>query len=243
MASIDPAISFDRAAEAYEAHRPTYPDAVLDLLPLDSGATVLDLGAGTGKLTRVLARRYAHVIAVEPLDGMRSILEQVVPEADSHGGKAEAIPAADASVDGVFAGQSFHWFRNDEAVAEIARVLRPGGVFCALWNSNREPSPLPKDYRDYIAVLHAPRLAAVQSGPTLQEVLGRGPFGPVQEAIVEHEQTQDREGVLGYASSVSWIASLADDERAQVMGRLDELLPKGPFTFPLKTEVFWAVRT
>ncbi len=240
--AVDPARSFDRAAEAYEEHRPGYPPELLDLLPLDGAATVLDLGAGTGKLTRILVERYAHVIAVEPLDNMRAILERVVPQAEPRPGTAEAIPLEDGSVDAVFAGQAFHWFRNDDAVAEIARVLRPGGLVCAVWNRPDEPSPLPQDYRDYIAVLHEPRLKAIQEGPTLADVLGRGGFGPLQEAAVQHEQTLDRDGVLGNASSVSWIASLADNRRAEVMRDLDELLPEGPFTFPLKCEVFKAVR-
>ena len=83
---VEQARSFDRAAEEYERTRPDYPDAVLDVLPLASEATVVDVGAGTGKLTRVLARRYARVLAVEPLDGMRAILEQVVPAAESLAG-------------------------------------------------------------------------------------------------------------------------------------------------------------
>ena len=134
MASIDPARSFDRSAEEYEATRPSYPDEALDVVPVPVEATVLDVGAGTGKLTRVLARRYARVIAVEPLDGMRAILERVVPEAEARPGRAEEIPLPDASVDAVFAAQAFHWFANDAALAEIARVLRPEGVFCLVWN-------------------------------------------------------------------------------------------------------------
>src|SRR4051794_1977829 len=145
---IDPARSFDRAADEYERTRPEYPDAVLELLPLGDDAEVLDLGAGTGKLTRVLARRYHRVVAVEPLDGMRAILARVVPEAEALAGRAEEIPLPDAEVDAVFAGQAFHWFANEDALAEIARVLRPGGLFCLVWNSGDEsrPSPLPADY-------------------------------------------------------------------------------------------------
>ena len=243
MASIDPARSFDRAAEAYEATRPTYPAALLDRLPLPADATVLDLGAGTGKLTRTLVSHYAHVIAVEPLDGMRAILEAVVPEAEAHAGTAEQIPLADASVDGVFAGQAFHWFRNEDAVAEIARVLRPGGVVCAVWNRSEDPSPLPEAYNAYLAKLQAPSLEALQSGPSVEELFGRGPFGPVHESVVFHEQTQTREGVLGHASSVSWIASKPDDERATIMRDLDALLTDGPFVFPMRAEFIWAVRT
>lgn len=240
---LDPAQSFDRAAEAYEATRSTYPEEILDLLPLTAEATVLDLGAGTGKLTRTLVTRYARVIAVEPLDNMRAILERVVPEAESHAGTAEQIPLADASVDGVFAGQAFHWFKNDEAVAEIARVLRPGGVLCAVWNSGEEGSNIPKAYDDYLARLQAPSLERVRSGPTVAELLGRAPFGPAHEEKVHHEVTRDRDAQLGLASSVSWIASRPDDERAQIMRDLDALLPAGPFTMPMVAELFWAVRT
>jgi len=146
LESIEPARSFDRAAVEYEQARPGYPEGVLDLLPLEANATVLDLGAGTGKLTRVLTSRYARVIAVEPLDGMRAILERVVPAAESLAGTAEAIPLPDASVDAVFAAQAFHWFANDDAIAEIARVLRPAGVLCVIWNESVAPSPLPEPY-------------------------------------------------------------------------------------------------
>jgi SAM-dependent methyltransferase len=239
---IDPARSFDRAAVEYELARPGYPAAALDELPLGADAQVLDLGAGTGKLTRVLAARYRRVAAVEPLDGMRAILEQVVPAAESLAGSAESIPLPDASVDGVFAGQAFHWFSNDEAVTEIARVLRPGGVLCLIWNEPTDPSPLPEDYRAYLERLHAPSLEAVQSGPSWSEVIGRGPFGDVHEARFVHEQTQDRAGVLAFAQSVSWIAHRREEERDRIMRDLDALLPAGPFTFPITAEVNWAVR-
>jgi ubiquinone/menaquinone biosynthesis C-methylase UbiE len=242
MTSDDPAQSFDRVAEAYEATRSTYPEEILDLLPLTTEATVLDLGAGTGKLTRILVPRYAHVIAVEPLDGMRAVLERVVPDAESHAGTAEEIPLADASVDGVFAGQAFHWFRNEQAIAEIARVLRPGGVVCAVWNSGEDGSNIPQAYNDYLEPLQAPSLERVRSGPTLEELLGRGPFGPVRQAAVRYELTRDRDAQLGLASSVSWIASRPDDERARIMSDLDALLPEGPFTMPMVSELFWAVR-
>ena len=145
----EPSRSFDLAAEEYERTRPSYPSELLDELPLDSDADVLDLGAGTGKLTRVLVGRYAHVTAVEPLDGMRRILERVVPAAEALPGSAERIPLDDASVDAVFAAQAFHWFDHDVAMPEIARVLRPGGVLCLVWNGPDEsrPSPLPDAFR------------------------------------------------------------------------------------------------
>ena len=237
---IEPARSFDRAAEEYEAARPSYPDELLDLLPVGRGATVLDLGAGTGKLTRVLARRYAHVIAVEPLDGMRAILERVVPEAEVRAGGAEAIPLADASVDAVFAAQAFHWFATDEAVAEIARVLRPGGVFADVWNETEEPTPLPGAYRARLEKLFSTR-AGAEDG-TREEAIRRGPFGRVHLDSVLHEQLQDRDAMLTFMRSVSYVAKLPDPEREALMDELGALLPPGEYRFTIRASARWAVR-
>jgi SAM-dependent methyltransferase len=239
---IDPARSFDRAADAYEASRPSYPDALLDLLPVGTGATVLDLGAGTGKLTRVLVRRYAHVIAVEPLDAMRGLLEQVVPEAETHAGTAEAIPLGDASVDAVFAAQAFHWFANEEALAEIARVLRPGGVFADVWNDALDPSPLPEVYVARLEELfHAAPYTGMDDNRRTEVVRG-GPFGEPQLDGVDHEQVQDRASVLSFISSVSAVARLPEDQRAAILAELGELLPEGSYRFRIRANVRWAVR-
>ena len=240
--AIDPARSFDRAAAEYERARPGYPAAVLDFVPLGRDADVLDLGAGTGKLTRVLVERYRRVVAVEPLEGMRAILEQVVPSAVSLPGTAEAIPVGDAAVDGVFAGQSFHWFANDEAVGEIARVLRSRGVLGVIWNEPVDPSPLPGDYRAYLEALHAPSLASARS-LSVSELVARGPFGELREESVPHRQTLPRDEVLAFARSVSWIAHRPESERAQIMRELDALLTAGPFVFPMQAHLNWAVRT
>jgi SAM-dependent methyltransferase len=198
---------------------------------------VLDLGAGTGKLTRTLADRYARVIAVEPLDELRAILEQRVPEADVRVGVAEQIPVGDGEVDGVFAGQAFHWFANDAAVREIARVLRPGGVLAMLWNRAVEPSPLPPAYRTRTEELHdAMRPAAIE-----EDVLARsGLFGEEIETSVDHEQVSPRDDVLAFAASVSWIANR--DDRAEVLAELAELLPEGEYVFRMRTECTWAIR-
>lgn len=239
---IDRARSFDRVAVEYERTRPSYPAGVLDVVPVEVGATVLDLGAGTGKLTRVLTARYRRVFAVEPLDGMRGILEEVVPAAESSSGSAESIPLPDAAVDAVFAAQAFHWFANDKAVTEIARVLRPGGVLCLIWNEpdDERPSPLPEEYRAYFEGLHN---AAFGDAPPWQDVIARGPFGEVHEGAVTHDHVLDRAGVLDNALSVSWIASLLDEERKAILERLDQLLTAGPFAIPNRANVMWAVRT
>jgi len=239
---IDPARSFDRAADAYERTRPDYPDALLELVPVPADATVLDLGAGTGKLTRVLARRYRQVIAVEPLDGMRAILEAVVPGVESRAGSAEAIPLADASVDAVFAAQAFHWFANDEAVAELARVLRPGGVLALVWNDRDEgrPDPLPADYRAYLAELR--EIAEFDRRPAWQDVLRAAPFGELERASVPHDHVLDRDGLLDNARSVSWIARRDESEQSSILARLGELLPEGTYAIPNRANVLWTCR-
>lgn len=234
--------SFDLAPEEYERTRPDYPDAILDSLPVRVDATVVDVGAGTGKLTRVLARRYANVIAVEPLDGMRSILERVVPEADAHAGSAEELPLADASVDAVFAAQAFHWFAYDRALPEFARVLRPGGVLAVVWNGPDEsrPNPLPPDYLAYIETLHANAEFRRDPPPPYDELIARGPFGQVRETAVAHDHVLDRRGLLDNARTVSWIATLED--RDAVIEKLGELLPEGTYAIPNLANVVWAVR-
>jgi SAM-dependent methyltransferase len=233
--------SFDRVAEEYERGRPGYPDDVLDLLPVADDAVVLDLAAGTGKLTRVLARRYRRVIAVEPLDGMRAIVARAAPAAEALDGRAEAIPLGDAEVDAVFVAQAIHWFANDEAITEIGRVLRPGGVLAVVRNEtiDEEPSPLPEAYRERMRALFADR---THSEEDWRDAVARGPFGEISDGSVEHEQVSDREAVLAFALSLSLVAHRPDAERRRVMDELGAVLPEGEYRFQIRTEVSWAVR-
>ena len=197
---------------------------------------MLDLGAGTGKLTRVLAARYAHVIALEPLAEMRAILEQRVPQAETLPGVAEAIALDDASLDAVFTGQAFHWFANDVAVAEIARVLRPGGLLARLWNEAIEPNPLPPDYRARLDELYE----AMPPPPIPDDLFDGTPFGEIHEGEVEHEQLSSRDEVLAFSASTSWIAHR--DDRDEVLAELAALLPEGEYTFHMQTNFEWARR-
>ena len=132
---------FQRGADAYERGRPSYPREALDWLcaqlDLRPGRTVLDVGAGTGKLTRELVATGATVLAVEPVAAMRDVLEQVVPEAQAVDGTAEALPVKDGAVDAITVAQAFHWFDVPRTLAEFHRVLRPAGRFTLIWNRRR----------------------------------------------------------------------------------------------------------
>jgi SAM-dependent methyltransferase len=235
-----PAQSFDVAAEAYDAGRPDYPPELLDFLPLEGVRSVLDLAAGTGKLTRVLAGRFLDVTAVEPLPAMRAILERNVPAARVLAGTAEDLPLGAAAVDAVFVGQAFHWFANERAVAEIARVLRAGGLVVLVWNREaRGRSPLPPAFRARLRELSG---QAAETDPETREALMRGPFEAPHQIELQHRFVSNREKELAYVASTSWVASLPPDERKRALDELAALLPRGDYSRTLRAEVTWAVR-
>lgn len=235
-------LSFDRVADEYERTRPTYPPEVLDLLPLQDDAAVLDLGAGTGKLTRVLAARYRDVTAVEPLGNMRALLERVVPEVTALPGSAERIPLDDSSVDAVFAAQAFHWFDKQLALPEIVRVLRAGGLFAVVWNQGDDdlPDPRPPAFREVVKELHDAALRRWENEPEWEDLLrDSGLFAEVHERqSVPHDHVLDRDGILDNLRSVSWIASR--DDREEVIARLGELLPEATYAIPNRASVIWS---
>jgi len=145
--SVDPLAreGFSRTAEQYERARPTYAAEavrwIADEARLGPGTTVVDLGAGTGKLTRLLVETGARVVAVEPLDEMRAQLSRVLPEVEALGATADAVPLPDASARAVTAAQAYHWF-GPGAPREIRRLLEPGGVLALLWNERDHDDPL-----------------------------------------------------------------------------------------------------
>jgi SAM-dependent methyltransferase len=235
-------LSFDAVADEYERTRPSYPPALLDSLPLDADAAVLDLAAGTGKLTRVLAERYRDVTAVEPLANMRAILERVVPGVTALPGSAERIPLDEGSVDGVFAAQAFHWFDKPVALPEIARVLRPGGVLAIVWNQGNDdlPDPRPPEFLREANLLHDAALKRWEDEPEWEDVLRDcGLFEDVHErSFVEHDHVLDRSGILDNLRSTSWIASR--DDREDVVARLGALLPEATYAIPNRATLIWA---
>ena len=227
------AIGFAVSAEAYELGRPGYPPAALAPLRLAPGVVVLDLAAGSGKLTRPLAESGATLIAVEPVAEMRALLPAGVEALD---GTAEQIPLADGAVDLVTVAQAFHWFDGDAALAEIHRVLRPGGRLALLWNRRVEDAPvnaaideLVDRYREGTPTHRGEAWRAAFERTRL--------FGPLEEHVFASEQVLDEEGLAARICSISFIACLPELERARVLARVRELTRAGPVTIPYRTEV------
>jgi SAM-dependent methyltransferase len=236
------AAGFAAAADVYERARPGYPEAAVawlaERLGLGPRIDVLDLAAGTGKLTRLLVPLGARVVAVEPIAEMRAQLIEAVPGVEALAGTAEAIPLTDASVDAVTCAQAFHWFRHEEALAEIHRVLRPGGGLALVWNSRDENDSLQTRISEILEPLRGD--TATRSDRSWREALGRSHlFGPVEERTWPYEQRLPLEVVVERVASVSFVAALQEDERAAVLEqvRLAASAYREPITVPYVTEV------
>ena len=222
---------FSRSAEAYERGRPEYPEAAIAYLVelVRPGATVLDLAAGTGKLTRPLVAAGLRVVAVEPVAEMRSALPGALE------GTAEAIPLGDGSVDAVTVGQAFHWFDGDAALAEIARVLRPGGLLALVWNKRVDTDPLNQSIEELVAPYRGDTPG--HRGPWRAAFERTSAFTPLEEATFEHLVVQDADGLEARVGSISFIASLDSAERAGVLERARAIAGDGEITVPYRTEV------
>jgi ubiquinone/menaquinone biosynthesis C-methylase UbiE len=238
---VELARSFGRAAADYERGRPGWPQEAVDSFGLPRAATVLDLAAGTGKLTRVLVSRFARVIAVEPSDAMRAVLEEAVPDAVALAGSAEAIPLADRSVNAAFVADAFHWFGTCEIVAEVARVLRPRGILALMWfgRTVRVTPPLPDAFTRRIGQLRE----ALEAHP-YEEQLWRSSFDgsrfePLRQRTFQFEHLAGRDAMVALALSSSWIASLPDRERASIRDELLRVLPEESYRRMLSVNLEW----
>jgi len=251
LAKEAPPDAFGNSAREYELGRPRWPQELIDRvvreLELGPDATVLDLGAGTGKLTRDLVPRARLVYAVEPDEAMRAVLEEVVPEAEALPGSAEAIPLPDDSVDAVFTAEAFHWYASDESVGEIVRVLRPGGGLVIFWNVDfGDPEPpmgveVDRVLDDAFAKGGAPGIGKVLSG-FWREPIAKGPLEPLQEAEIERTVTRTRDQWLANMLSVSSIAALPDVDREELAARLRELVPDVEYRWSIRTIAYWTRR-
>jgi SAM-dependent methyltransferase len=244
--TVDPraATGFAGTADAYERARPTYPaDAIAAVareLGITATSTVLDLAAGTGKLTRVLVPLAGRVIAVDPSRSMLAQLREQLPSVEVRTGTAEAILAVDGSVDAVFVAQAFHWFRSAEVSAEIARVLAPGGGLAVLWNRARwNEHPWHEEFQALVEPIRE-AAGAFPEGDWKLGLEQSGLFAPLSEVEVDHVHRIGSVEFVDLVASWSWIANLPDEERTAVLGEVRGLVDSQPeLALLYRTEIFW----
>lgn len=231
--------SFGAAAAAYAEYRPGYPDAAIDwVLDAAPGTDVLDLGAGTGKLTASLvARSDLHVTAVEPDPAMLAELRGRLPGTDARAGSGEEIPLPDGSVDAVLIGQAWHWMDPERALPELARVLRPGGVLAGLWNRDDESVEWVAGCNAALGIARNPGATGTSGFPAHPE------FGPQEERAFRHAVPQTVDSAIATIATHSWALTAAPADRDAALARMRAYLESRPetaggtFDAPLLTEV------
>jgi SAM-dependent methyltransferase len=246
-------VGFDVAADAYERGRPEYPaEAVrwlVDELGIGPGTRVLDLAAGTGKLTRMLVATGAHLIAIEPVEGMRRAFRAVLPDIPVAGGRAEAVPFASGSVQAAVVAQAFHWFDATAALRELHRVIPPGGRLGLVWNVRDEES---SSFWAALTELMAPYRgdAPAHRGFVWRRAFERANlFTPLATRSFPFEQRLTTAQVADRVLSTSFIAALPERERRHVTRRVRDLLDTDPQTagrepvaLPYRTDVYRCAR-
>jgi SAM-dependent methyltransferase len=236
-------LSFGVAAEHYDKARPTYPASALTWVLGTSPLRVVDLGAGTGLLTRAVMALGHGVIPVEPDAGMRAQLDRVTPGVTALEGAAESIPLPDSSVDAVVAGQAYHWFNGELAHPEIARVLRPGGVFAALWNDRDDDVEWTIRFGELLQGLKA-------DWDREDHKCDFGPlFTPVQERLFKHSTPQTPQGLADLVASRSYYLVSPPEVQQGLLAQVRELCETHPalrgkenFDLPYTTSVNKALR-
>jgi SAM-dependent methyltransferase len=221
---------------------------VLDLGRVTASATVLDLGAGTGKLTRLLVGRFDRVIAVEPDEEMRALLSSHAPGAEVLAGAAEEIPLADGSVDAVFVAEAFHAFDGERAVTEIARVLKPQGLLTLLWNIPAGPTRPSIAAAERLLLDRAPAELAYDpvdlntrrySSGEWRASFVDSPFDEFQEVRIANPQRIDGDGLVAFFESMGWVGHLPESERLALLGRVRSLLDAAEYHRSWETRAYW----
>ncbi|MGW0162639.1 methyltransferase domain-containing protein [Mycobacterium sp. NPDC003323] len=220
MSRPDPrSLSFGEEAAAYERGRPSYPPEAIDWLLPDGANKVLDLGAGTGKLTVRLVERGLDVVAVDPIPEMLDVLSSSLPDTPALLGTAEEIPLPDDSVDCVLVAQAWHWFDPQRAAAEIARVLRPGGRLGLVWNTRDERMGWVKDLGAIIGHEH---------DPLNHEVTLADPFGPIERTQVEWTSYLTPQALIDLVASRSYCITSPAAVRTRTLDQVRDLLATHP---------------
>jgi SAM-dependent methyltransferase len=227
--------SSDRWPDDYERGRPGWPTNVVNSTGLDTEATVLEVAAGTGKLTRLLLGTFSTVVAVEPSLPMQRLLREFCHGALTLAGTVEEIPLAEGSVDGVFVAEAFHKFDGPPAVAELARVLRPDGTLILMWNVPAGPTEPSIEEAERFLIERAPKQPDLGYDPTdlatsrfvsgaWRAPFQSSPFEEFQEIRFSNPQTIDRDGLIAFFASMGWIADLPDTERLPLLEEVRSLL-------------------
>lgn len=246
------AVGFHATSLSYERGRPLYPSAAIDFLAhtfqLTPDSAIMDLGAGTGKFTRLLTERGLNVTAVEPIEGMRAVFADVLPNVPMLDGTAESIPLPDSSVDVIFSAQAFHWFDGLKTLPELARVLKPGGGLGLIWNHKVSPTAWIQALIDLIA----PYGTTVPHSDTLewQVAFNTLPlFTPIEKASFSYTVTYTLETLKHYFRSLSFIGALSDTEQTTLLTQMETILQNYPevyiqdaYPYPYMTDIFWCYK-
>jgi SAM-dependent methyltransferase len=227
VATVPRRLTFGAHADAYERARPVWPEEAVRWLVPGGAEFVVELGAGTGKLTRTVAALGVRVVAVEPDPRMLAVLRGLGLEGVA--GSAEAIPVDDGVADAVVAGSSLHWFELDRALPEIHRVLRPGGRFGFGWNhrDDRHPAIARLGETVYAAQARMPG-PRWRSRDWAAELTGSGLFCGLEQALFEHVHELPREALRDHLMSYSGVAALPDEERPRVFAEVAAVLHSDP---------------
>jgi SAM-dependent methyltransferase len=248
---LDPlAEAFAGSADSYDRARPGYEDEPVDWafreLGLDDGSVVLDLAAGTGKLSQALAARAGRLIAVEPLPEMRRLLAGRASEATLLDGTAEQIPVDDGSVDAVFVGEAFHWFDGVRALPEMHRVLRPGGGLGLFWHHlSWDDRPWAGEFEERLHEVPAPDVRPENRPHTLRwqkAFAGNALFTPLEHREFTHPITVEIEQIVELVLSWSFVAALPEADRELLRGDLIRIVHNhagdAPLELPFVTYVY-----
>jgi SAM-dependent methyltransferase len=244
---------FGREAETYERVRPSYPDDAVawlaDNLEIALGRTVIDVAAGTGKLTRLLVPFGATVLAAEPVDGMRHSFVPSLRVVPIVAAAAEALPIAGESIDAITVAQAFHWFDADRAFAEFGRVLRASGRVGLIWNVRDRSSDWVNEVWSIMDRVEKRAPWRDHENWRASELGDRPGFGPLHNEVFRHEQLISPEGVVERIASVSHVAVLPAAERERVLDEVRAVLTGHPdargraeLRIPYRVDAYWCER-
>jgi len=243
------ATGFDRAGDEYHRGRPEYPSEAVDFMierfQITKDTKLVDLGAGTGKFTKLLADRGYQITAVEPVAGMRAKFKELLPDQEILDGTAEKIPLPDESCDLVIVAQAFHWFNGEKALEEIYRVLRPKGFLVLIWNARDESVDWVSQLTNIIDP-HEGNAPRYKTGKWKEAFLATKRFAPLSQRSFPYLQVGPPEMIVDRVTSISFISALAENDRSTVVAQVQKLLAEHPalagkekIEFPYRTDLFW----